>query len=226
MKVTQHGDYLAKLTRYWFVNCYLVREDDDLTLIDASLPGSAPGILDAAKQLGAPITRIILTHAHMDHCGSLDALHAALPDAAVYAGARESRFLAGDMDLDESEPQFPLKGGYVQPKTTPTDLLEPGDRVGSLEVYASPGHTPGHIALLDTRDQTLIAGDAWVTLGGVAVSGKLTIFPLPALATWHKATALQSAKALRALNPARLAVGHGKVLESPGAQMDAAIRAF
>ena len=49
------------------------------------------------------------------------------------------------------------------------------------------------------------------------------LFPLPTLATWHRPTALESARALRALDPARLAPGHGGVVESPGAAMDAAI---
>ena len=48
-------------------------------------------------------------------------------------------------------------------------------------------------------------------------------FPLPGLATWHRPTALESARALRALDPARLAPGHGQVVEQPGAAMDAAI---
>jgi glyoxylase-like metal-dependent hydrolase (beta-lactamase superfamily II) len=43
------------------------------------------------------------------------------------------------------------------------------------------------------------------------------------MATWHKPTALESAKALRKLDPARLAPGHGKIVENPGAQMDAAV---
>ena len=43
------------------------------------------------------------------------------------------------------------------------------------------------------------------------------------MSTWHRPTALETAKALRALNPARLAAGHGKVVENPGAAMDEAI---
>jgi glyoxylase-like metal-dependent hydrolase (beta-lactamase superfamily II) len=108
-------------------------------------------------------------------------------------------------------------------KTPPTRLLHEGDRVGSLEVIATPGHTPGHCSFLDTRDRTLIAGDAFQTLGGVAVSGTLTIFPLPALSTWHKPTCLESARKLRALSPSHLAVGHGRVLKEPLAAMDRAI---
>jgi glyoxylase-like metal-dependent hydrolase (beta-lactamase superfamily II) len=43
------------------------------------------------------------------------------------------------------------------------------------------------------------------------------------MATWHRPTALESARKLRALEPPRLAPGHGKVVEDPVAAMDAAI---
>ena len=102
--------------------------------------------------------------------------------------------------------------------------MEPGERIGSLEVVASPGHTPGHVALLDTRDRSLYCGDAYSTLGGVATSAKPNpLFPLPGMVTWHRPTALASARSLRALEPARLAPGHGKVVEGPLAAMDDAI---
>ena len=67
MRITKHGDYLVQLTRFpriFPVNCFLVREDDGLTLIDTGIPGNAPAILAAAGALGQPIRRIVLTHAH------------------------------------------------------------------------------------------------------------------------------------------------------------------
>jgi glyoxylase-like metal-dependent hydrolase (beta-lactamase superfamily II) len=132
--------------------------------------------------------------------------------------------LAGDKSLDPGEERGKLRGSYPGAKTKPTRTLSPGDRVGSLEVVASPGHTPGHVAFLDTRDRTLICGDAFSTLGGVETTARVNRrFPLPTLATWHRPKALESARALRALEPARLAPGHGKVVESPLAAMDAAI---
>jgi glyoxylase-like metal-dependent hydrolase (beta-lactamase superfamily II) len=116
------------------------------------------------------------------------------------------------------------RGSFPGASTTPTRTVNAGDRIGSLEVIASPGHTPGHISLLDTRDTTLICGDAYSTLAGVATSAKGTWrFPLPAFAAWNRPTALESAKALRALDPARLAPGHGKIVEAPGPAMDRAI---
>lgn len=227
MAPVSHGDYLVQLTRrtpLFPVNCYLVREDDGLTLIDTGLSGTAPAILEAAQALGAPIRRILLTHVHMDHIGSLDALHAALPDAEIIVSVRETRLLARDFSLDAAEPQAKIRGGFPVVATRPTRTVTPGERAGSLEVIAAPGHTPGHVALLDTRDGTLIAGDALSTHFGVAVAGvSKLLFPFVAMGTWHKPTALATAKALRARGPARLAVGHGPVLEQPAAAMDAAI---
>jgi glyoxylase-like metal-dependent hydrolase (beta-lactamase superfamily II) len=215
---------LTRLTRLGLVNAYLVREDDGLTLVDTMIKGSGKRILAAAEQLGAPIVRIALTHAHGDHIGSLDELHALLPDAEVLISARDARLLAKDMTLDPGEPQEKLRGSYPGAATTPTRTFAPGERVGSLEVIAAPGHTPGHVAFLDTRDRTLLCGDAFTTVGGVQTSAKLAQrFPLAAVATWSKATEIESARALRALEPARLAPGHGKVVEAPGAAMDAAI---
>ena len=223
MRVQQHGNDLIQLTYYGFVNVYLVREEDGFTLVDTALQSCASSMVQVAQQFGQPIRRILLTHAHADHSGGLDAVHVLVPEAEFVMPARDARFLTGDMSLDADEPRDKLRGGWVIRKTQPTRLLHKGDRVGSLEVIATPGHTPGHCSFLDTRNRTLIAGDAFQTLGGVAVSGTLTIFPLPALSTWHKPTCLESARKLRALAPARLAVGHGRVLNDPLAAMDRAI---
>lgn len=216
---------ITRITRLAFVNAYLVDEDDGLTLVDTTLPRSAKAILAEAGRLGKPIVRIALTHAHGDHIGSLDELAAALPGAEVSISERDARLMAGDKTLDPGEPQAKLRGSYPGAKTRPHRTLSPGDRVGSLEVVASPGHTPGHISFLDTRDRTLYAGDAYYTLGGVATSATANLtFPLPAMATWHKPTVVESARALRTLDPSALAPGHGKVVQSPGPQMDAAIQ--
>ena len=100
MQVTAFGDYLLQLTRFRAINCFLVREDDGLTLVDTGMAGSAEGILKAAGDVGAPVRRIVLTHTHNDHVGSLDTLRSQLPDVEVLIGAQEARLMAGDMSLD------------------------------------------------------------------------------------------------------------------------------
>src|SRR5947209_16372688 len=122
MKVTAFSDNLFQLNRLGFVNCYLVREDDGFTLIDTTIGGQAGAIMQEAQRLGLPIVRIVLTHAHVDHVGSLDALHAALPGAQVAISERDARFLSGDQSLDPSEPQVRLRGGYPVCTTRPTLL--------------------------------------------------------------------------------------------------------
>jgi glyoxylase-like metal-dependent hydrolase (beta-lactamase superfamily II) len=215
---------ITRISRFGFVNCYLVPEDDGLTLIDTTLKGGEKAILAAAERLRAPIVRIALTHGHGDHVGALDALAHQLPQAEVSISARDARPLAGDMSTDPGEPSGKLKGSWPKVATTPGRLLQPGDTVGSLVVHAAPGHTPGQVAFLDPRDGTLYCGDAYSTLGGVATAAKANPrFPLVALATWDKPTALETARSLRALDPRGLAPGHGKVVESPGGAMDAAI---
>lgn len=226
MKVTQYGNNLWQLTRLFAFNAYLVREDDGLTVVDTSLAGSAGDILRAADNIGLPISRVTLTHAHGDHVGSLDELSRQLPDVEIAFTSRTAEFLQGNLVLQADEPQAELRGSFVERSTRPTRLLAPGDTIGSLRVVASPGHTPDHIAFLDKRDGTLIAGDAFQTQGGIAVAGvRRWLFPFPAMATWHLPAALESAVALRSLNPTRLAVGHGSVLDNPMTQMDEAIAA-
>ena len=231
MKTIIYGEHLVQLTRYpriFPVSVYLVREDDGFTLIDTGLSGSEQEILEVAGRYGGQVRRIALTHAHADHTGSLDGLREVLSEAEVLITAREARLLGGELALDPGEPGE-LRGSWGTAKTRATRELAVGDRIGSLEVVASPGHTPGHVSFLDVRDRTLIAGDAFQTRAGTAVSGIVRpLFPFPALATWHPPTALGSAgaagaRALRELGPSRLAVGHGPVLEDPLPTMDRAI---
>jgi glyoxylase-like metal-dependent hydrolase (beta-lactamase superfamily II) len=216
---------LVRIRRFGFVNAWLVVEDDGLTLVDTALPGSATAILGAAERLGLPIVRIALTHAHGDHIGSLDAVAGRLPAVEVAISRRDARLLRKDRTPEPGEPaDARLRGGYPGATTRPTRLLDAGDHVGSLEVIAAPGHTPGQVAFLDVRDGTLLAGDAYATLGGVATTATVNPrFPLPALATWHRPTALDTARRLRALDPSRLAVGHGPVIDAPAGAMDRAI---
>ena len=214
LTITPALTQITKFPGFFPINAYIVREDDGLTLIDTGLPGDGKGYQAHAATLGAPIRRIVLTHAHGDHVGSLDELAAALPGVEVIASARDARFLAGERGLDPGEPQAPLKGSITTVKTRPTRTVSAGDRIGSLEVVATPGHTPGHMALLDTRDGSLIAGDAFMTQGGLAVSGTLKWgFPIGPMVTWHRPTAITSARRVLALKPARLAVGHGAVID-------------
>ena len=224
LKATPITDDLVQLTRFGLVNAYLVREEDGFTLVDTMISGSADGIVDAASGAGGGIVRIVVTHAHSDHVGALAALADRLPDAELIASQREARLMAGDRSPEPGEAEARLKGGIKKLDLSFDRTVGDGGQIGSLRVVAAPGHTPGQIALLDSRDQSLLAADAYSTLGGVATSaGPYIRFPLPGLATWHRPTALETARKLRALEPSLLAAGHGPVRRDPVQAMDEAI---
>jgi glyoxylase-like metal-dependent hydrolase (beta-lactamase superfamily II) len=220
VKIRTLNPNLIQMTRLGFVNAYLVREEDGFTLVDTTTSGAADDLIGAARSAGAEIQRVALTHGHGDHVGSVDELKRKLGDSVpVMMPELDARIHAGEKVVEGK-----LPGSWPKLKTRPDVRLAPGDRVGSLEVIASPGHTPGHVSFVDTRDRTLIVGDTYTSFGKIAVSNHFYLrFPLAAIATWDKAKDLESARVLRTLDPALLVVGHGPAMAAPATAMDQAI---
>jgi glyoxylase-like metal-dependent hydrolase (beta-lactamase superfamily II) len=220
MKITPIGQFALQLTRYGLVNCYLVRESgapgqpDSFTLIDTGVAGSGSEILAAAAKAGYAIRRIVLTHAHVDHVGSVDELAAKLPGVTLAANARSLPLLRkpADKTLLPTEPQENFGGGLPGISTPVTHTLVEGELFGSLRCIPTPGHIPGHVSFLDERDGTLYSGDALVNVGRLSVCGWTPwYFPLPSFVMWSKPLALESAKRLLDYPITRFASGHGPV---------------
>ena len=181
-------------------------------------------ILGGAEACGRPIARVLLTHAHMDHIGSLDALHASVPDAEVIISARDARLMAKDMSLDPGEPVDKLRGGYPGAETKPDRTIAAGDRVGSLEAIAAPGHTPGQLAFLDAVTAPCSAPTPTRPSPGWPPRPRST--RCSRSSTGRPGTGRPRSRPRARCGRStrkRLAPGHGKVVEEPGAVMDAAI---
>jgi glyoxylase-like metal-dependent hydrolase (beta-lactamase superfamily II) len=211
MRAKPITEHLWRMCRWGVANAYLVRETDgSLTLVDTMFRGCGAVIRAASAPLGE-VARIVVTHAHWDHAGALDEVADGLP---VFAG--DALILSGGAQAPGA--------GYWQVKS-PVLAVGTDALIGSLRVIAAPGHTPGQIALLDERDHTLLCGDAFTTVGRVASTGRpAPPFPLPALVSWDRGVAQQTARALTELRPSRLAPGHGRVVLDPIAAMEAASR--
>ena len=139
----------------------------DHTLIDAGMPGKADRIIAALAQIGVQplrVKRIILTHHHWDHVGSLWELKrrtgaeiiAHVLDADYISGKRPRRAprrLPGRM-------MYSMMGLVGARNVSNVDVerkVNDGDQIGEFTVVHTPGHTPGHICLL--RGDSLFSGD-------------------------------------------------------------------
>ncbi len=149
MKTTQLSKDALQITFLGFSNCYLVREDEGFTLIDTSLSGKANDIMASARSFGGQIGRILLTHAHADHMGSLDALHHLCGRVDVAISEREAPLLHKDLSLRPGEPQQKPKGGFPRRENTTHAHTHRGRtvRIASLHLYARthawPDELPG-----------------------------------------------------------------------------------
>ena len=145
-----------------------------LTLVDTGWPGSADIVLGYIEGLGlnaADLSRIVVTHCHLDHMGSLAALKART-SAQVLAHPEDAVLISGE----QSPPPAPsaivrflfwlLAPLMPNAERVPVDLtvqdgdhLDMGGPLGGATVIHVPGHSPGSIGLWEERTGMLFSGD-------------------------------------------------------------------
>lgn len=167
------------------VNVYLIKTDP-LTLIDVG-PKTKEAAEALRTRLGengvkfSDVRRIVLTHAHEDHCGLAKQVRDEAKDAEILVHEWETGHLFGRLAREQHR-QLMLRSGV--PDTVfeemrvlydeislLTDSLEDGDFMplrdemelefesGSLRVLHTPGHTPGSCSFLREANRTLVCGD-------------------------------------------------------------------
>lgn len=168
-----------------FVSAYVVVRSGEAAVIDTGTGGSEAAIqqvLAAEGSAWADVSHVFLTHSHGDHVGSLDAVMRSAANATAFAGAPDIGAMSSPREI------VPVDDGEV--------------RFG-LEVVATPGHTPGHIALLDAALGVLFAGDALTGADGDAAGPNPDFTP-------DMATAEDSVRRIAALQFEHVVFGHGE----------------
>ncbi len=200
-----------------FVNSYTYREGEETYLIDTGFPRKAKPIVRAFQDAGVPlarVTKIALTHHHVDHMGGAAYL---LEDtkAPLSCHVDDAPFVDG-----RSQARMPLLMRlFVRMHPAPVAvMLKEGDRVGSLSVVHLPGHTPGEIALYHPARRILFSGDSVVERkGALTVPGAKFAWDLP--------KAVESLARIRSLDVDLLLPGHGApVTKNVGPLLDDLIR--
>ncbi|MEJ2762412.1 MBL fold metallo-hydrolase [Photobacterium sp. MCCC 1A19761] len=138
-------------------NCSIVWCDEthEAALVD---PGGDIAQLKAkVQELGVTVTKLILTHGHLDHVGGTAPLAAELNVPIIGPHQDDAFWLQG---LPEQSQMF----GFPRTEAfEPDQWLAEGDEITvgnqSLQVYHTPGHTPGHVVLFSDSARLAFVGD-------------------------------------------------------------------
>ena len=167
------------------VNVYLIKEDP-LTLIDVGpkTPEAAAALREKLAKNGVQprdIRRIVLTHAHEDHCGLAKQVRDEATNAEILVHEWETGHLFGRLSREEHRVLMNRAGvpdsvfqeiqNTYKEISLLTDALTDNEfsalrddmelefATGTLKVLHTPGHTPGSCSFIREANRTLIAGD-------------------------------------------------------------------
>lgn len=159
------------------VNVWFIVDDDGVTLVDTCYVNKEQQVLAPLSELGktpADVKRILLTHCHPDHAGSLAAIKK-ITGAPAMMHAVDAGVVRGAVPLGQPPKPSPGLMNAVlyrvfiaaSPAVVPPAEIErevaDGEVLpisGGVRVMHTPGHSPGHVAYLLERDGGLLfAGD-------------------------------------------------------------------
>lgn len=139
-------------------NCYLVESGGELVVIDPSNQAEAEHrrLIDAIEEREATLSRILLTHAHIDHIFGCSRL-------SQHFGVGIEVHASEKILLQRGETQAAMFGVELETPPEPVALIEPGSPIefGDVrwEVLHTPGHSPGSVSFVDREAGVVFAGD-------------------------------------------------------------------
>ena len=215
-----------------YVNWYLLNDADGVTIVDAGLPRHWALLRKALQRIGRgldDVRALVLTHGHYDHVGFAERARTELR-IPVYAPRGEDihrhplrypferpPFLyASNPGFLKVVAHFTANGALWTKGVQEVTEYGDGDELpvpGRPLAVATPGHTPGHTALhLPGRD-TLITGDALVTLDPYTLREGPRLVAKAALADSRQN--LASLDRIAATGAGHLLPGHGEPWHGP-----------
>lgn len=220
MKIEQVSEHIWCL-KHWMlipVRVWVVVDEEGVTLVDTGVSYMAKNILKLVDQLHAgPLQRILLTHGHSDHVGSVQKI-LNTRSVPVYAHSIEIPYLEGALPYPRrKKPENTVAKGLVQPLPVAGENGDTLQKIAGLQPYLTPGHAPGHVVYYHEQDGVLLAGDLFTSK-----RGKLHR-PMP-IFTADMAEALRSSRVIERLNPKRVEVCHGKPVFEAAGHLDEYIR--
>lgn len=210
-----------------YVNWFIVEGEDGLTIVDAGLPTSWDSLLQALSELGKrllDIKALVLTHGHFDHLGFAERLRSQV-GVPVYIHDNDVPLTRHPRQYGRDRPltwylltQFkamPMVAGFVKNRAWWPKPIKEVRRIrdatlpvpGSPRVLFTPGHTLGHCAFHFPERDTVISGDAVVTLNPYRGSWKSQI--VSGAATVDPERALESLDAIAETGARTVLTGHG-----------------
>jgi glyoxylase-like metal-dependent hydrolase (beta-lactamase superfamily II) len=228
------------------VNVYLVRGADGAALVDTGMDDAASraALLDALAANGVALgdlRTVVCTHYHPDHCGLGATLAAAgaevlmsAPDAATLAAffadpsadSRRATFFGRHRVPAEFAARvtsmFPFFRSLQEP-FRPTRTIADGETVRlagfPFQALHTPGHTPGHVCLVEPESGALLTGDH-------VIAGEATHFSMreESIGTDPLGAFLRSLERVRALGPRVALPGHGAPIPDASVRADEILR--
>lgn len=190
-------------------NCYLIESaPGELTLIDTGMPGTEKTILKAVAELNyqaEQIKHILITHADIDHVGSLAKL-VNLTGATVYSGKESVQYI----ESGKAPPHVPAIMATIMnnfQQVAKVDVTVDDNETiaiadGILAIH-TPGHTPDNYNFFWQKEGVLFAADLFLT-----ITGSVTLSP--GVINWDSTILKKSAIKALELAPKYICPGHGQ----------------